>query len=178
MSRRRAVPRSDDKRSPLARLRSLVAEPGEERARRMMGRILTELEKTPEPGPWIAAARALAAEGLVSADAVFYFAEIFLECVTFRAVDNDPEMLRIYAEIDEVKRAHGLRDDEDWLVHDGPAEWQVLNAAWDERDRELRVLTLRAFGHHDLADVLERDPKEFRSREASGYFDVWGADEA
>lgn len=144
----------------------------------MMGRILTELEASPEPGPWIAAARALAAEGVVSADAVFYFAEHFLECITFQAVNHDPEMLRIYAEIDEVKRAHGLRDDEDWYVDDGPAEWQALNKAWDERDHELRVSTLRALGHDDLADVLERDPEEFRGREASGYFDIWGADES
>ena len=50
--------------------------------------------------------------------------------------------------------------------------------AWNERDREIRVSTLRTLGHGDIADLLEHDPGEFRSREASGHFDVWGPDEA
>lgn len=143
----------------------------------MMSCILKELEETPEPGPWIAAARGLAAEGLLADDAVHYFVERFLECITGHSAGHDAEMLRLYAEIDKVKRAHGLGDDEDWLVHEAPPEWQALNAAWDERDREIRVSTLRALGHEEIADMLEHDPDEFRRREASGYFDVWGEDE-
>jgi hypothetical protein len=178
MFRRREVPRSDDKRPPLARLRSLLMEPGAERAHRIMGRILGELEESVDPGPWIAAARALAAEGLITEDAVCYLAEMFLQCITFQASRTDAEMLRLYAAIDEVKRAHGLRADEDWFVTDAPVEWQVLNAAWDERDRELRVSSLRASGNDELADLIARDQEAFDLRVASGHFDIWGAEEA
>lgn len=178
MSRRRMAPRSDDKRPPLARIRSLVLEPGAERSRRILGRIRKELDETLEPGPWIAAARTLAAEGVITADAVYYFVEILLECITLHASGHDAEMLRLYAEIDKVKRAHGLRADEDWYIHEAPPEWQALNESWNERDREIRVRTLRGLGHEDIADVLERDPEEFGRREAGGHGDLWGADDA
>jgi hypothetical protein len=67
-SRRRAVLRFDSKRTPLQRLESLIREPDRERAGRMMGRITEELDRTPRPGPWFAAARSLAAQGAISAD--------------------------------------------------------------------------------------------------------------
>ena len=111
MSRRRAAPRTDDKRPPLGRLRTLVLEPARARSGRMMKRIRTELDDTREPGPWITAARTLAAEGVISADAVYYFVEILLECSTLHAAAHDGEMLRLEHEMDQVKRAHGLRDD-------------------------------------------------------------------
>lgn len=175
MSRRRAASRFDDKRSPLVRLESLIKEPGKDRSRRIIGRIREELDRTPEPGPWIAAARALEAKGAISTDAVYYFVEIFLECITAQAAWNDPELLRLYGEMNRVKREHGLGEDEDWLVHEAPAAWQTLNAAWDRRDEEIRVATLRALGHHDIADVMESHPDDFSRREASGYYDLWGA---
>lgn len=176
MFRRPDATRSDDARPPLVRLRSLLVEPEAERARQIWRRILEELEETPEPGPWIAAARTLAAERLISDDAIHYFVEILLQCITGHAASHDAEMLRLYAEIDKVKRAHGLGDDEDWYIDEAPAEWLVLNAAWDARDRQIRVSTLRALGHHDLADLLEHDPDEFHRREGSGCVDVWGVD--
>lgn len=168
---------SDDRRPPLERLESLVMEPGEERARRMMSRIMSELERTADPGPWIAAARTLAANGLISDDTVCYFATMFLECVTMRACNEDDEMLRIFAEIAEVRRAHGLQEDEDWGVDEGPPEWLALDAAFERRDLEIRVSALRAVGQDDLADQMGRDLEGFRLREAAGERDLWGADE-
>lgn len=144
----------------------------------MMSGIRAELDRERSPGPWIAAARTLAAQGRISADGVLYFVEIFLECITAHAAAHDAEMLRIYAEIDRVKRAHGLRDDEDWLVHEGPPEWRALNAAWDRRDDEIRIATLRGLGHHDIADIMARDPEDFRLRASAGLVDVWGEEGA
>lgn len=178
MSRRRAAPKTDDKRPPLARLRTLVFEPARARSGRMMDRIRTELDDTREPGLWITAARTLAAEGVISADAVYYFVEILLECITLHSAAHDGEMLRLSHEMDQLKRAHGLRDHEEWYVDEGPPEWTSLNDAWNARDREIRVATLRTLGHGDIADLLEHDPGEFRSREASGHTDVWGPDDA
>jgi len=175
MVRRPRILRFDDKRTPLARLESLLREPSKDRSRRIIGRIREELERGRQVGPWIAAARTLAARGDISADAAYYFFEIFLECITANGARNDPEMLRLYDEIDKVKRAHGLTEDEDWLIADAPAEWLVLNAAWDRRDAELRAATLREVGQDDLADLLERDPDEFGRRVDAGHLDYWGA---
>ncbi len=164
----------DDKRPPLIRLATLVAEPAAARSGRILWRIREELDRNPDPGPWIAAARALAAEGTISDDAVFYFVEIFLECVTAHAAVNDPEMVRLGEEMIGIERAHGLDEDEAWLVSEAPAEWHALNAAWDRRDYEIRVAMLRALGHDDIANVLEQDPREFELREAAGHQDLWG----
>ena len=95
MSRRRAAPRFDDKRPPLARLESVVSETARERKGRIMSRIIIELDASADPGPWIAAARSLEARALISFDAAVHFAERFLECISFRASTIDSEMLRI-----------------------------------------------------------------------------------
>lgn len=174
-SRRLATPRFDDKRPPLERLASVAREPGKERAQRMMRRIRAELEETPEPGPWIAAARALAAQSVITENAALFLTEIFLECITFNAVHSDPEIVRLYAELDRVKREHGLSEDEDWLVHEGPPEWQELNAAWNRRDDEIRAAALRALGYGEIADLMERDPEGFEERSHAGYQDFWGS---
>lgn len=174
MSVRRAVPRTDDRRPPLERLRSLILETEDARTQRIMSRIRTELDQTQQPGPWIAAARTLAAEGVTTEDAVYYLVEIFLECVVMASMGRDPEMVRIERAMDELRRAHGLSEDEEWLVGDGPPEWGALNDAWNARDDAIRVETLRALGHQDLADALEGDRKGFGEREAAGYFEVWG----
>jgi hypothetical protein len=180
MSRRRtlAAPRFDDKRPPLERLASLVHEPGIERAQRMMLRISEELIRTPEPGPWIAAARTLAAQSVITENALVYLVEQFLECITMDAIGHDPEMMRIEEEIERVKRQHGLGEDDDWYVHEGPPEWQELTAAWDQRDDELRVATLRALGHGELAELRERDLEEYQSRSDAGHSEFWGDREA
>lgn len=176
MSRRRtlAAPRFDDKRPPLERLTSLTHEPGVDRARRMMIRISEELIRSVEPGPWIAAARTLAAQSVITENAALYLVERFLECLTFDAIDNDPELRRIGDEIDRVKREHGLQEDDDWYLDEGPREWLELTEEWDRRDDEIRVATLRDLGHDDLADLRERDLEEYRSRAEAGHYEFWG----
>ena len=177
MSRRRAVPRTDDKRPPVERLRSLLVEPDRERSGRMMKHIRRELEETRAPGPWIAAARTLAAEGVTTENAVYYFVEIFLECITLASMGRDPEMVLIEQAMDELRQEHGLEEDEDWRLGEGPPEWDTLNDAWNARDDAIRVETLRALGHPDLAEALERDREGCDERESAGYFDVWGVKE-
>jgi hypothetical protein len=140
----------------------------------MLARIAEELARTPEPGPWIAAARTLAAQSVITENAALYLVEHFLECLTFHAIGHDPEMMRIQDGIDRVKREHGLGEDEDWYVDEGPAEWQALNADWERRDDEIQRATLRALGHGDLADLMQRDLEEYESRAEAGYYEFWG----
>jgi hypothetical protein len=173
-SRRLAAPRFDDKRPPLERLASVASEPGAERSHRMMARITDELMQTPEPGPWIAAAHELAARSVITENAALYLAEKFLECITFHSIDHDPEMMRIQDEIDRVKREHGLGEDDDWYLDEGPAEWLALTQDWDRRDFEIRVAMLRALGHGEIAELLAQDADEFNRRSAVGHREFWG----
>lgn len=152
----------------------MFREPGVERSRRMLIRIRHELDESVDPGPWIAAARTLAATSVITENASLYLVTIFLECITFNAVVTDPEMLRIDAEMARVRRAHGLSEDEDWYVNEGPPEWQALNVDWERRDLEIRVATLRALGQEEVAGWLERAPEEFDERSRAGNREFWG----
>jgi hypothetical protein len=176
MSRRRiGRPQSTtDSRSPEERLEALVREASPERARRMMGRILADLDANPEPGPWLAAARSLGDRLVISFDAVYYFAEKFTECLILSASGSDTDLLRIQGELQAIERAHGLTEDEYWRLDEAPDEWRALNDAWDARSYEIVGAALRAYGHSDLAEVYEREPKEFEHRSGKGQVDVWG----
>lgn len=137
-------------------------------------RIRDEVDRSGAVGPWIAAARALAADGVITADAALFLVEAFLDAVTYASLESDPEMVRICEEMDRVKREHGLDEDEEWYVDEGPEEFERLNDEWERRDHENRIAALRALGHGDIADLLERDPEEFDRRTSIGHREFWG----
>ena len=175
MPRRRIAPQADDRRPPLARLESFVAEPAIGRSQRILMRIRNELDASLEPGAWISAARSLEARGLISADTAIYFTTIFLECITFHALESDTELLRLTSEMKLFERAQGLQEDETWLISEAPAEWLAMNDAWERRNKAILVATLRELGQADLADLLERNPVGFEDRGTAGYRDLWGS---
>jgi hypothetical protein len=173
---RRPQPTSDQ-RSPEERLEALVREPNRARAQRMLGRVRQDLDARPEPGPWIVAARTLSERLIISFDALYYFAELFTECLLLEASGTDPELLRIESEMETLERAHGLREDEYWHLDDAPEEWRALSDAWDRRAREIVAAALRSCGQSDIADEHENRPEEFERRSEKGRVDVFGEDE-
>ena len=139
----------------------------------MLGRIRQDLDARPEPGEWIAAARTLSDRLIISFDTLYFFAELFTECLLFEASGADPELATIESEMETVERAHGLREDEYWHVDDAPEDWLVLNDAWERRAREIVAAALRSCGQSDLAEDHERRPKEFERRSEKGRLDLW-----
>lgn len=170
----RRPPATADSRSPLERLESFLAEPGDERRHRIFHRIRKDLDDAPVPGPWIEAARTLRDRGQLSDDAVIYLAEIFTECLLFEAAVNDPELVRIRDAMDDIEADHGLDEDEDWYVDEAPPDWQALSAEWDRRADAIVTAKLRELGFRDLADVRARDMDEWAARADQGYQDLWG----
>jgi hypothetical protein len=144
----------------------------------MLSRIRDDLDANPDPGPWIAGARALSERLIINESSFYYFAELFTECVVFAASNSDPALCRLRDEMEAIERAHGLRDDEFWAIDDAPPEWRDLNDAWDRRADEIVVSHWRQAGNTDLADVRERNPDEFERRSEQGRIDLWGEDPA
>src|SRR3954470_6194375 len=99
MSRRRTrrPQPTTDARTPEQRLEALVREDNLDRAERMLMRIRDDLDATRSPGPWIDAARTLSERLIISDDALYYFSEMFSECVVFAAAETDPELQRLSA---------------------------------------------------------------------------------
>ena len=179
MSRRR-VRRpiaTTDQRSPEARLEALVREPNRERSLRMLSRIREDLDKVPEPGPWIDAARTLSERLIISDDALYYFVEVFTECLVPVAMNSDADLARIGAEMDAIEHAHGLREGEFWFTEEGPPEWRSLNEAWERRANEVVASRVRELGHADIADLFLNNSAEFKRRSAKGQVDLWGDDD-
>src|SRR4051794_5175966 len=162
MSRRRQrrPQPTTDTRSPEQRLEALVREPNPERARRTLARIRDDLDANPDPGPWIAGARTLSERLIISENTFYYFVELFTECLVFRASSSDPELLRLHMEMEQVERAHGLRDDEFWEVEHAPDDWKALDDAWNSRADALVVEELRELGHADIAAVRSENLAE------------------
>lgn len=154
-----------------------MREPNRDRARRMLMRIRQDLDARPEPDAWIVAARTLSERLIISFDALYYFAEVFTECLLLEASGADPELLRIESEMETVEQAHGLREDEYWHLDDAPEEWRALSDAWDLRAREIVAAALRSCGQSDLAEEFEHRPDEFERRSEKGRVEVFGEDE-
>jgi hypothetical protein len=173
---RRPTP-TTDRRPPDVRLEVLVREPNAERGQRMLQRIRQDLDAAPDPEPWLTAARTLNERLIISDDALYYFVELFTECLLYPGANRDPSLVQIHADMVAIERAHGLRENEYWRVDDAPPEWQSLNAAWERRANELVASTLRELGHADIADVAERQPDVFHKRSEKGRIDLWGESE-
>ncbi|HEY9227248.1 MAG TPA: hypothetical protein VIP11_11405, partial [Gemmatimonadaceae bacterium] len=122
---------------------------------------------------WISGARTLADRLIVSEDAFYYMAEKLTECLLF----SDPELVRIGDAMEEIERAHGLREGEYWRIDEAPEEWRALDSEWNRRADTLVDATLREFGHGDVADLRARDRDEYDARCDRGQIDVWGDEE-
>src|SRR5215207_526605 len=127
MAKSRSIRKPDpttDPRAPEARLEAFVREKYADRAERMWARILDGLDAVPEPAPWISAARSLSERLMISEDAFYWFVEGFTECLVVRASETDPTLLRLREAMQEIERAHGLREDQLWEIDEAPSNWR------------------------------------------------------
>lgn len=73
-----------------------------------------------------------------------------------------------FAEVDhraaELKREHGLSEDEFWMLGEGPPEWEALDQEHSAITSRLLVTALREFGLLEEAALLESKPAEFYLR--------------
>jgi hypothetical protein len=179
MSRRRnkRPQLTTDRRSPEERLEALIREPHQDRADRMMARILDDLDANPEPAPWVSGARTLSERLVISEDAFYYLAELFVDCLLPSAAVSDPELTRLQAEMEVIERAHGLRENDHWHDDEAPDDWRALDDEWGHRADEIVQTYLREHGHGDVAGLRAQKRAEFDLRVEKGRIDVWGADE-
>ncbi|KTD73816.1 hypothetical protein [Legionella tucsonensis] len=74
----------------------------------------------------------------------------------------------IVKKIDEVKKRHGLKDDEDWPARHGPREYHRLSKEYDKLFDQTFVEVLKEFGLNDLADLKEKKPQKLNKLREHG----------
>jgi len=154
-----------------------VREPHRDRKERMLERIRYDLAADPNPAPWLDAARTLSDRLIISEDTLYYFVELFTECLVLRGASEDPELVRIAGEMEAIERAHGLREGEYWNLEDAPPDWLAIDEQWSRRADEIVNSYLREAGHADLAETRETKPAEVERRTEKGHTDLWGVDD-
>jgi len=87
------------------------------------------------------------------------------------------EIESIFAAIDHIKQEHGLSEDEDWSVGEGPDEYVKLNKDFEIADEKRLIATFREFGLHDLADMLLTNRAEYDRLRERGRRSVHHAEE-
>jgi hypothetical protein len=73
------------------------------------------------------------------------------------------ELNPIATSMDSIRRQYGLSDDEDWRTGTGPLEYRKLDRKYNRVLERNEAAALREFGLPEFADLLEKDPKEFRA---------------
>jgi hypothetical protein len=162
-----------DRRTPEERLEAFVREKYADRAERMWARILDGLDAVPEPAPWISAARTLSERLIISEDAFYWFVEGFTECLVLQASQSDPMLLQLREAMQQIERAHGLRDGEFWEMEEAPSDWRALSDEWQDRAEAIVNEALRGSGNADVAQIRESNPSEYESRVTKGGDELW-----
>jgi len=173
---RRQPAATTDARPPAERLEAMVREKNDERRERMLGRIRAEIRGPSELIPWMRGARELADRLITSDDTFYYLAGLFLDSAFDGVVYVDEELVRLSQAIDDIERAHGLREDESFVLQDAPDEWTALNTQWDARMDAILADMLKGAGQTDVAALHQRDRAEFERRAEKGYADFWRDD--
>lgn len=167
---RTAAERQED---ATALITTIITQPRRE-ALRMFVRIRQQLLDDPNAVPWLAAAHALHARGKISRDVLRYLTAIFVECITAKASESDPELCAIRLQMEAIEEAAGLNAEQSWTAREAPAAWRALDERWNVRSDEVNADYLRSQGHDELADEMEHGALAFSAAGVAGRVELWG----
>jgi hypothetical protein len=111
-----------------------------------------ESGRTPdEKLAWLRAVQLLRDTNAAEENACTFLLHHLSEMISVSEIDRNARLVELSARIDAIRHDHGLTEDEDWYVDQGPPEWQALNREWEaEFDRQWRSI-LRRVGEEQLA---------------------------
>ncbi len=80
----------------------------------------------------------------------------------------DDKFGHINEALDKIRKEYGLKDDEDWNVGEGPAEYTILNKKWEAVWNKLFLKCLREFGLDDFAYLIRTNRDKFNELRERG----------
>ena len=90
-------------------------------------------------------------------------------------IGQPPELRRVDDRIQEIERAHGLGEGEEWLIDEGPPEWQLAQDEWDALTNAFEVKVMRDHGEEKLAALYLSNPDEYEACYDRGRRAVYGS---
>lgn len=73
-----------------------------------------------------------------------------------------------------LKSEHGLDDDEDWLLHEAPEEYRMLNTEWCRIADEQLAAWWLSLGEREMAWLQVHDEDEWFARHQAGRSELMG----
>ena len=92
------------------------------------------------------------------------------------AGDYEHELGPLSNAMREIEKAHGLNEDESWLVGDAPAEHQKLNTRYSNVLDQKQVEVFREFEEYHVADLFLNSPDQFDVMREAGRVAFHGRD--
>lgn len=86
------------------------------------------------------------------------------------------ELDPIIVAMNEIKRRHGLTENEYWLRADEPDDYSVLSDAYSKCLDDKLIKTMREFGEDELADLREREPQRYDALREEGRRSIFEKD--
>jgi len=128
---------------------------------------------------FIAYTRTLYSRGKITRHEYIFHAVWPAERVYARRVEDGHygDLLRIRETMGQLLEGHGLERGQQWLKGHGPADYERLSVVHDAEHAYCFQETLREFGLHDIAELVETDPADFeRLRERGRRLALQGRD--
>ena len=143
--------------SHLERILGINALAGTEDARALLHAIISDIEGGDDVAPWVQAVQ-VARELPALEDAIAWFMiDCFCEIMFRPLIQSDALLSAISAEMEALERAHGLGEDEAFLLDEAPPEYRALSTRWDHRADALQSSMLRTYSEDAMALLLLRD---------------------
>lgn len=114
----------------------------------------------------LAVYQAIRDSGCLPAEAGFYLVSWQIDAMT--SEDAETKLRPLEDQIQAIRRAHGINEDDSWPPSQAPAEYEALrreyNAAWED----IFVAKLKACGEREIARLYRSNREEFELRSEAG----------
>lgn len=122
--------------------------------------------------------QALGDAGVFSDEERFFLLASIGDAVLPTRAREDPRFDEVERAMEDVRTAHGLTDDEEWLLDESPAEYQALAQEWDRIADTQMAAWFASLGEREMAWLRLHNASEFEALFEVGRVELSGeADE-
>ncbi len=154
--------------TPLDDVLGIAEWAGTEEARAILADIRADLDAGEDFTQWTSAIQLARDLGAIKAEQAYALLDTITETAISPLIETDATLLALSAQMDAIKLADGLEEDEDYYVTEAPPEWQRINRLWECRLNCMRAEMFRSIGEPGMAAGITVNPQAFNERTASG----------